>query len=121
MSTEAGSVVVSRRSALFTLWTVAVSALAAAALILSALALNVAARSERSATSVESIGTQGAAAIGSPLWDEGKLQAMEVRMDLAEAALAPGTSTLWDSGKLQAMEVRMDLAEAARADGTVAP
>jgi hypothetical protein len=96
----------SGRSALFTLWTVTVSVIAAAALILSGLALNVAGRADRSVTSVEGSGTHEAAGIGSPLWDAGKLQAMEARM-LAEAARAQGVSSLWDAGKLQAMEARM--------------
>ena len=117
MSTQAGTVGVSRRSALFTVWTVTVSVLAAAALILSGLALNMAARSDRSVT-VESGVTVEAAGTGSPLWDAGKLEAMEVRMELAEAAQAPGSSPLWDAGKLEAMEVRMELAEA---QGTRAP
>jgi hypothetical protein len=120
MSTHAGTVGVSGRSALFTVWTVTVSVLAAAALILSGLALNVAARSDRSAT-VDGGGTVEAASIGSPLWDAGKLEAMEVRMDLAEAARTQGTSTLWDAGKLEAMDARMDLAEAAWAKGPDAP
>jgi len=119
MSTQAGTVGVSGRSALFTVWTVTVSVLAAAAPILSGLALNVAASSDGS--TVEIGGTVEAASTGSPPWDAGKLEAMEARMDLAEAAWAQGTSTLWDAGKLEAMEARMDLAEAAWAAGPDAP
>jgi len=46
MSTKAGTIGVSARPALFTLWTAAVSALAVTALIMSAVALNLAMRSE---------------------------------------------------------------------------
>ena len=58
MSTKAGTMGFSGRPALFTFWTVAVSVLAAAALILSAVALNVAGRGDRSVTSVEGSGTR---------------------------------------------------------------
>jgi len=109
----------SGRSALFTLWTVTVSVLAAAALTLSGLALNVAGRADRSVASVEGIGTQEAASIEPSVWDAGKLQAMEARM-AAEAARAQGISSPWDADKLQAMEARM-LAETARAQATGAP
>ena len=64
MSTKAGTLGFSERPALFTFWTVAVSALAASALILSAVALNVASRDVRSVTSVEGSGTREAASIG---------------------------------------------------------
>ena len=118
MSTRAGAIGITGRSTLFTLWTVTVSVLAAAALILSALAFSTASRQERSATS----GALEATSIGSPLWDAGKLHAMEIRMELAEAGtLVDSTSQLWDAGKLHAMEVRMDLAEAAQAEGADAP
>jgi hypothetical protein len=117
MSTKAGTLGFSGRSSLFTLWTVTVSVLAAAALVLSGLALNVASRGDRS----EGGGTVEVASIGSPLWDAGKLEAMEARMDLAEAAQLQGTSQLWDEGKLEAMEARMLLAEAAQGPRTSAP
>jgi hypothetical protein len=119
MSTKAGTMGFSPRPALFTFWTVAVSTLAAAALIMSAVALNVAGRSDRSVTSVEASGTGGAASIGSPLWDAGKLRAMEGRV-LAETVRAEGTSPLWDAGKLEAMEGRV-LAETVRTVGTGVP
>jgi hypothetical protein len=107
MSTKAGTMGFSDRPALFTFWTVTVSVLAAAALILSAMALNVAGRGDRSVTSVEGSGTREAASIGSPLWDAGKLQAMEGRV-LAETVQAGRTGApLWDAGKLQAMEGRV--------------
>ena len=61
MSTKAGTMGFSGRPALFTFWTVTVSVLAAAALILSAVALNVAGRGDRSVTSVEGSGTREAA------------------------------------------------------------
>jgi hypothetical protein len=69
MSTKAGTMGFSGRPALFTFWTVAVSVLAAAALILSAVALNVAGRGDRSVTGVEGSGTRVAESNGS--LDEG--------------------------------------------------
>ena len=90
MSTKAGTMGFSGRPALFTFWTVTVSVLAAAALILSAVALNVAGRGDRSVTSVEGSGTREAASIGSPLWDAGKLEAMQGRM-LAETVQVQGS------------------------------
>ena len=116
MSTKAGTMGFSARPALFTFWTVAVSALAAAALILSAVALNVAGQSDRSVTSVEGSGTREAANIGSPLWDAGKLQAMQGRV-LAETVRLQGAAPLWDAGKLQAMGGRV-LAETVRVQGS---
>ena len=65
MSTKAGTMGFSGRPALFTFWTVTVSVLAAAALILSAVALNVAGRGDRSVTSVEGSGTRKAESNGS--------------------------------------------------------
>jgi hypothetical protein len=119
MSTKAGTMGFSARPALFTFWTVTVSVLAATALILSAVALNVAGRGDRSVTSVEGSGTREAASIVSPLWDAGKLQAMEGRV-LAETVRAEGTGApLWDAGKLEAMEGRV-LAETVRTEGSVA-
>ena len=110
MSTKAGTMGFSGRPALFTFWTVTVSVLAAAALILSAVALNVAGRDDRSATTVEGI--------GAPLWDAGKLEAMRGRV-LAETVRTQGFAPLWDAGKRQAMEGRV-LAEAVRAEGSTA-
>ena len=115
MSTKAGTIGFSGRPALFTFWTVAVSALAAAALILSAVALNVAGRGDRSVTSREGIGIGEAASIGAPLWDASKLQAMEGRV-VAETARIQGSAPLWDTGKLEAMEGRV-LAETTRIQG----
>jgi hypothetical protein len=105
MSTKAGTIGFSGRPALFTFWTVAVTALAAAALILSAVALNVAGRGGR-VTSVEGSGTREAESNGALLWDAGKLEAMQGRV-LAETVRAEGSAALWDAGKLEAMEGRM--------------
>ena len=116
MSTRAGTMGFSGRPALFTFWTVTVSVLAAAALILSAVALNVAVRDDRSVTSVEGSGTREAASIGSPLWDAGKLDAMQGRV-LAETVGTEGSATLWDAGKLDAMQGRV-LAETVRVQGS---
>jgi hypothetical protein len=113
MSTKAGTMGFSARPALFTFWTVAVSALAAAALILSAVALNVTGRGDGSVTSVEGSGTSDAASIAAPLWDAGKLEAMEGRV-LAETV--QGAAPLWDAGKLEAMQGRV-LAETVRLQG----
>ena len=116
MSTKAGTIGFSARPALFTFWTVAVSALAAAALILSAVALTVAGRGDRSVTSVEGSGTREAASIGSPLWDAGKLDAMRGRV-LAKTVQAEGSAPLWDAGKLDAMRGRV-LAKTVQAEGS---
>ena len=115
MSTKAGTIGVSGLPARFTLWTTAVSVLAAAAVIMSALALILAGRGYRSVTSVEGCGTLEAASIGAPVWDAGKLEAMEGRM-LAETVRAEGFAMVWDARKLEAMEGRM-LAETIRAEG----
>jgi hypothetical protein len=112
MSTKAGTLGFSERPALFTFWTVAVSALAASALILSAVALNVAGRDVRPVTSGEGSSTREANSIGAPLWDAGKLEAMQGRV-LAETVRAEGSAALWDAGKLEAMQGRV-LAETAR-------
>jgi hypothetical protein len=118
MSTKAGTIGFSGRPALFRFWTVTVSVLAAAALILSALALTVAGR-DGSVTSVAGSGTREGASLGEPLWDAGKLEAVQGRM-LAETVRAEGSAALWDAGKLEAMQGRM-LAEAVGAEGTDAP
>ena len=106
MSTKAGTIGVSGLPARFTLWTTAVSVLAAAALIMSALALTLAGRGDRFVTSVAGSGTRDVASIGVPLWDAGKLEAMEGRM-LAETVRTEGPAALWDADKLEAMEGRM--------------
>jgi hypothetical protein len=106
MSTKAGTIGFSGRPALFTFWTVTVSVLAAAALILSAEALNVAGRGDRSVTSVEGSGTSEAESTEARLWDEGKLEAMKGRV-LAETVRVQGSAPLWDAGKLEAMEGRV--------------
>ena len=105
MSTKAGTIGFSGRPALFTFWTVTVSVLAAAALILSAVALNVAGRGDRSVTSVEGSGTSEAESTGAR-WDAGKLEAMRGRV-LAETVRVQGSAPLWDAGKLEAMEGRV--------------
>ena len=119
MSTKAGTIGFSGRPALFTFRTVTVSVLAAAALILSAVALTVAGRGDGSVTSVADSGTREGASLVWPLWDAGKLEAMQGRM-LAETVRVEGSTPLWDAGKLEAMQGRV-LAEAVRAEGTDAP
>ena len=110
MGTKAGTIGVAARPAGFTLWIAAVSALAAAALIMSAVARTVAAR-DRAVTGVTGGGIHEAASAEAPLWDAGKLEAMELRMSLAESARTDGYAPLWDAGKLEAMELLMRLAE----------
>lgn len=119
MSTKAGTIGISGRPALFTFWTVTVSVLAAAALILSAVALTVAGRGDGSVASVAGSGTREGASLVAPLLDAGKLEAMQGRV-LAETVRAEGSAALWDAGKLEAMRGRV-LAEAVRAEGTDAP
>ena len=105
MSTKAGTLGFSERPALFTFWTVAVSVLAASALILSAVALTVAGRDVRPVTSVEGSGTHEAS-IGATLWDAGKLEAMRGRV-LAESVRIQDYAPLWDADKLEAMKGRV--------------
>jgi hypothetical protein len=94
MSTKAGTIEVPGRPVGFRLWAAAVSVLAAAALIMSAVALIQAGRtSGREAASIDA------------LWDAGKLEAMEGRV-LAESVGSPGY-VLWDTGKLEAMRGRV--------------
>ena len=118
MSTRAGTMGFSGRPALFTFWTVTVSVLAAAALILSAVALNVAVRGDRSVASVEGSGVLQAESNGARLWDAGKLDAMEGRV-LAATVRVQGSAPLWDVAKLDAMEGRV-LAETVRVQRSAA-
>ena len=116
MSTKVEAIGGSARPAGFTLWTAAVSALAVAALVLSAVALTVAAR-DPEVTAVAGGATHEVASNEAPLWDAGKLEAMKGRM-LAESVRIEHPAPLWDAAKLEAMEGRM-LAEGARVDGYV--
>jgi hypothetical protein len=111
MGTKAETIGVSARPAGFMLWTAAVAALAAAALIMSAVALIVATR-DRAVISFTGAGIHEAASIGAPLWDAGKLEAMQGRV-LAESVRSEGYAPLWDEGKLEAMQGRV-LAESIR-------
>ncbi len=95
MTTQAGTIEAPSRPVGFMLWGGIVSVLAAAALIMSAMALTQSAR-----TSSGEI-----ASVGAPLWDAGKLEAMQGRV-LAEVVGVDGTATLWDAGKLEAMRGR---------------
>lgn len=116
MSTRAGTLGFSSRPMLFTFWNVTVAVLATAALIMSAVALNVAGRGDRSVTSVDVVGTAGAAGIGAQLWDASKLDAMGGRV-LAETFRTGGAAAPWDAAKLDAMQGRV-LAETVREDGS---
>jgi hypothetical protein len=114
MGTKADTVGVSVRPAGFTPWTAVVSALAAAALIMSAVALTLAAR-DRADTGVSGGDIHEAASTEALFWDAGKLEAMEGRV-LAESVRIDGYAPLWDAGKLEAMQGRV-LAESVRIDG----
>ena len=114
MGTKAETIRVAARPAGFTLWASVVSALAAAALIMSAVALTVAAR-DRAVTRVAGGGIHVAASTEAPTtWYPAKLEAMEGRM-LAEGIRINGYVPLWYPAKLDAMEGRM-LAESLRID-----
>jgi hypothetical protein len=115
MSTNAGTVGVSARPTLLKAWTAAVSALAVAALIMSAVALNLAARGDGS-VSGRVIQESGITGTGAVAWDAGMLEAMEGRQ-LAETFRTTGP-VLWDADKLAAMEGRQ-LAETFRTTGPV--
>jgi len=105
MGTKAETIGASARPAGFTLWTAAVSALAAAALIMSAVALTVAAR-DRAATAGAGGGIYEVVSTDAPVWDADKLEAMEGRM-LAERIRIDGYTAVWDADKLEAMEGRV--------------
>jgi hypothetical protein len=89
MGTEADTIRVSGRPAGFMLWTAAVSVLAAAALIMSAVALTVAAR-DRAVADVVGGDIHEVARPEASLWNAGKLDAMEGRM-LAESIRISGS------------------------------
>jgi hypothetical protein len=114
MGTKAERIGVSARPAGFTLWTAVVSALAAAAMVMSAVALIVAAR-DRAVTGVAAGSIHAAAVTEAPRWNAAKLDAMEGRM-LAERIRIDGYVPLWNAAKLDAMEGRM-LAESIRIEG----
>ena len=78
---------------------------AAAALIMSAVALIVAAR-DRAVIGVTGAGIHEAANVEAPLWDAGKLAAMQGRV-LAESVRSEGNAPLWGAGKLEAMKGRV--------------
>ena len=105
MGTKAATIEVAARPARTTLWIAAVSALAAAALIMSAVALTVAAR-DRAVTGVATGGINEAVSTAAPVWDADKLEAMEGRM-LAESIRIDGYAAVWDADKLEAMEGRV--------------
>ncbi len=118
MGTKAETIGASARPAGFTLWAAAVSALAAGALIMSAVALTVATH-DHQVTGVADAGIHQAASTEAPLWNEGKLQAMEGRM-LAESIRINGYVPLWNEGKLEAMKGRV-LAESIRIEDPAVP
>ena len=102
MSTKAGTIGIAGRPTGFVVWTGIVSALAAAALIMSAVAL-IESRDDGSvAAGAETVGVTSSQPA---LWDAGKLEAMKGRV-LAESAGSQGYA-LWDAGKLDAMAGRV--------------
>jgi hypothetical protein len=114
MGTKAETIGVAARPAGFTFWTGAVSALAAAALIMSAVALSVTVR-DRAVTGEPGGGIHEAATAEAVQWDAGKLVAMQGRV-LAESVRSEGYAPRWDAGKLVAMQGRV-LAESVRSEG----
>jgi hypothetical protein len=113
MSTKAGTIGVAGRPTGFVVWTGIVSALAAAALIMSAIALTEA-RDDGSVAGAVGSEPLGVASAQAPLWDAGKLEAMEGRV-LAESVDDQGY-VLWDDGKLAAMAGRVLAAGTANDD-----
>ena len=105
MGTKAETIKGSARPEGFTGWTAAVFALAAAALIMSAAALTVATR-DPGVSGAASANIDQAVTTEAPLWDAGKLAAMEGRM-LAESVRSEGSAPTWDADKLAAMEGRV--------------
>lgn len=88
MGTKAETIGVSARPAGFTIWTAAVAALAVAALIMSAVALTVAAR-DRAVTGAIG-GISDVASAVPQFWDAAKLDAMEARMEAMADRVATG-------------------------------
>ena len=104
MSTKAGTIGVAGRPTGFLVWTGIVSALAAAALIMSAVAL-IETRDHGSVVGEAASEQLGVASAQAPLWDAGKLEAMKGRV-LAESVATQGYVP-WDAGKLDAMAGRV--------------
>jgi hypothetical protein len=105
MGTKAETIRVAPRPARFTLWAAVVSVLAAAALIMSAVALNVAVR-DRAVTGVAKAGVDEAVSTEASAWSSARLDAMEGRM-LAESIRINGYVPLWNAAKLEAMKGRV--------------
>jgi hypothetical protein len=82
-----------------------VAALAAAALVMSVVALTLATR-DRAIPGVADVAPHAVASTGAPLWDVGKIKAMEGRM-VAESFPREDPAVLWDPGRMQAMEGRV--------------
>jgi len=61
---------------------------------------------DRAVTGVAGDGIHEAASTEAPLWDEGKLAAMQGRV-LAESIRIEDPAVLWDEGQLEAMEGRV--------------
>ena len=102
MSTKAGTIGIAGRPSGFVVWTGIVSAVAAAALIMSAVAL-IESRDDGSvAAGAETLGVTSSQSV---LWDAGKLDAMAGRV-LAESVRSSGYA-LWDANKLDAMAGRV--------------
>jgi hypothetical protein len=70
---------------------------------------------DRAVTGVAGGGIHESASTEAPLWDAGKLAAMQGRV-LAESVRSEGYAPLWDPGRLEAMEGRV-LAESVRSEG----
>ena len=109
MSTKAGTIGIAGRPTGFVVWTGIVSALAAAAVIMSALALIEARDHGSIAASTEQVGVASAQA---PLWDAGKLEAMRGRV--LAGSVGDRGYVLWDAGKLDAFIEGQDCLRRAR-------
>ena len=105
MSTKAGTMRVPGRPAGIILWIAAVSALAAVALIMSAMALAVAKGGDGAVTTVADNGHRVAAITGASSAAAGTLHIWQGRV-LVNTPPIEGSPVLWDPGKVEAMRGR---------------
>ena len=106
MSTKAGTMQVPGRPPGVILWIAAVAALAALALIVSAMALTVAKRGDGALTTVADNGHRVAASMGASPAEAGTYRIWQGRV-LVNTPPIEGAAVLWDPGKLEAMQGRV--------------
>ena len=106
MSTKAGTMRVPGRPTGVILWIAAVSALAAVALIISAMALTVAKRGDGALTTVADNDHRVAAITGASPAAASTLDIWQGRV-LVNTPPIEGSAALWDPGKLEAMQGRV--------------